>query len=850
MELQVYLEGMIFDDSLKLKRMLKALEKASISSSSDNQGVKLPKIDVPVFTGNILHWKMFWEQFSVAVHTRTSISNAEKLVYLRHSVKDGSAKNVIEGLSRSGDHYAEAVECLRARYDRPRLIYQTHVKRILDVTALKDGSGKELRHLHDTVQQHLRALKAMGYEPSGVFITSVLELKLDTGTMFEWQKHSHTSSDVPHYCDLLEFVNLRAQASENSVSDNTKRPSSGEARKSFKPVTSFPANATSATTEQCVICKTSSHPLFCCGKFKALSHDKMIATVKANDLCINCLRPGHFIKQCKSLRRCRECQKPHHSLLHSDAKNSSAGADTSQNTSTTVQSHAATELKPSSLLMTCRVLITSPGGLSTKARALLDSASSSSFISERLARVLRLPQSQHLTSISGIAGLTHNSLSHSVADFHASSWYDSSKQFDVSAIVIPRVTCELPVHSVSMDTSWSHLEGLQLADPEFGCPGSIDILFGVDVFIGALLQGRRAGPLGSPVALETEFGWVLAGGSEQHSSTTALTCYHVSLLSGDELLKKFWEVEEAPPEGPILSVEEKAVMRHFQSNHTRSTDGRFIVPLPKRIDMPSLGESRSQAVRRFLSMERSLYSRKQFTEFAAVMEEYFSLGHAEQVPVVDLQKPPQQVFYMPMHAVRKESSTTTKTRVVFDASAKLKSGVSLNDLLMIGPTVHPPLIDVLLRFRLHRVALTADVSKMYRVVELVEGDMDYHRFVWRRNQDEPLIDCRMKRVTFGISASSFAANMSVKQNAIDFAEKYPHAAVAVDKCLYVDDCLSGADTVEEAVKLQVELQSLFGEAKFLLRKWNSSNPAALDHVPMELPRPWELNGIPRKMSSV
>ena len=162
---------------------------------------------------------------------------------------------------------------------------------------------------------------------------------------------------------------------------------------------------------------------------------------------------------------------------------------------------------------------------------------------------------------------------------------------------------------------------------------------------------------------------------------------------------------------------------------------------------------------------------------------------------------------MPMHAVRKESSATTKTRVVFDASAKSTTGVSLNDILMVGPNIHPPLIAVLLRFRLHRVALTADVSKMYRAVELVESDRDYHRFVWRRNPDEPLVDYRMRRVTFGVSASSFAANMAVKQNSIDFAAKYPHAAIAVDKSVYVDDCLTGADTVEEATNLQTEYKT-------------------------------------------
>ena len=96
------------------------------------------------------------------------------------------------------------------------------------------------------------------------------------------------------------------------------------------------------------------------------------------------------------------------------------------------------------------------------------------------------------------------------------------------------------------------------------------------------------------------------------------------------------------------------------------------------------------------------------------------------VPVAEHQKPTKDVFYLPMHTVRKEDSNTTKLRVVFNASAKSASGVSLKDLLLIGPSVHPTLNDVLLRFRFHRIALTADVSKMYRAVELVHSDIDLH----------------------------------------------------------------------------------------------------------------------------
>ena len=71
--------------------------------------------------------------------------------------------------------------------------------KVLDAPSLKDGNGKELRTLHDVVVQHFRVLKALGHEPSNSSITSLLELKLDTTTMFEWQRHSQAQTDVPDY---------------------------------------------------------------------------------------------------------------------------------------------------------------------------------------------------------------------------------------------------------------------------------------------------------------------------------------------------------------------------------------------------------------------------------------------------------------------------------------------------------------------------------------------------------------------------------------------------------------------------------------------------------------------------
>ena len=258
------------------------------------------------------------------------------------------------------------------------------------------------------------------------------------------------------------------------------------------------------------------------------------------------------------------------------------------------------------------------------------------------------------------------------------------------------------------------------------------------------------------------------------------------------------------------------------------------MPLPRKADATPLGESRSQAVRRFLSLEHSLRSKGQFSDFNAVMQEYFDLAHAESVPAKDLEKPPESVFYLPIHAVRKESSMTTKIRAVFDASAKSSTGTSLNDTLLVGPTIHASLIDVLLRFRLYRVALTEDVSRMYRAVVLCESDRDFHRFVWRQKPDEPLRDFRMTRVTFGVSASSFAANMVVKRNALNFALQYPLAEKIVDDSFYVDDALTGADSVEQTIETQSQLQGHFSQAGFVLRKWNSSESSVLQRISPDL----------------
>ena len=132
------------------------------------------------------------------------------------------------------------------------------------------------------------------------------------------------------------------------------------------------------------------------------------------------------------------------------------------------------------------------------------------------------------------------------------------ERLQISAIVVPRVTCDLPTQPVHLNAKWSHLNNLHLADPDFGQPNKIDILLGVDVYADVLLQGRRNGPPGTPTAFETKFGWVLTGKTDNIAANHAIT------LSGDDILR---EIEECPRDvsnhSPEDSPEERSVVRHY-----------------------------------------------------------------------------------------------------------------------------------------------------------------------------------------------------------------------------------------------------------------------------------------------
>src|SRR5215475_4177927 len=191
-------------------------------------------------------------------------------------------------------------------------------------------------------------------------------------------------------------------------------------------------------------------------------------------------------------------------------------------------------------------------------------------------------------------------------------------------------------------------------------------------------------------------------------------------------------------------------------------------------------------------------------------------------------------YYLPHHPVFKETSITTKTRVVCDSGAQTSTGLSLNDILQVGPTIQEDLYSLVLRFRTHQVCFTADIAQMYRQVNINPQDRNLQRILWRYSSDQPIQEYQLTTVTYGTASAPFLATRCLKKLAEDNLTSHPKAAQVLQHDFYVDDLLSGTSTLQEAVEVKQELSTLLDTAGFPLRKWASNNSNFLNTIPEEL----------------
>lgn len=196
--------------------------------------------------------------------------------------------------------------------------------------------------------------------------------------------------------------------------------------------------------------------------------------------CFICLSSNHHSHKCTVRRVCFKCGFKHNTMLHQD---NSARPSIDQ----AVQAHAVTSStedrhpRPRVLLTTAIVNVLDAAGEQHAMRAFLDNGAESSFISEYAAQTLQLTRQAENEDLGAIAGVSAGHISQSVW-LHVSDRNGHGYSVNVNALILKRVTNSFKPMPVSEGHRWPHINGLQLADPDFMKRRRIDILLGCDVF--------------------------------------------------------------------------------------------------------------------------------------------------------------------------------------------------------------------------------------------------------------------------------------------------------------------------------------------------------------------------------
>lgn len=828
---------------------------------------KLPPIQIPTFSGSYKDWIPFYDTFFHLIHKCTDLAAVEKLHYLKSSLS-GEASQLLRHLPPSDANYTPAWEILTNRYNNKRLLVNDNIKTLVSQKRIVSASVEGIKSLLDTSRECLHALTGLeidvdSWDPIVIYL---LVQKLDIESHKLWEQNQDPKK-LSTFDDFTKFLENRYQTLENidAVQWHKFTPQSKmqnlEQNKHFKSVPQSSSNYV------CTICKTS-HPLYGCRKFAKLSLIERMQIVEGAQLCRNCLNSGHASSNCNYQFSCKKCGQRHHTMLHketisshtttlqddeSEAESQAADEEEFENRSeisstveappTHIQSFQTNcfTTKMKVLLATANIIIKSKTGQSHIFRALIDQGSEASFITKAAADLLGLKQIAINASVIGL-GNTDVGCAKKLIQLTLHSTKNNTKFIiNVDALILESLT-KLVINKEVFVKQWDHLKNLELADPAYGQAGKIDLLLGADVYAQIILCGVKKGEIGSPVAQNTELGWILSGpcSASLQPSSIGVNNFNVQICI-DEQLKRFWEIEEVERKR-LLTKEEELCEKHYEENHGRDESGRYVVGLPL-CNMKQLGKSRDQAVSRLIQMEKKFERNESLREkYVDFMNDYIRLGHMSLVNKSDADE--LTSCYLPHHAVFKESSTSTKLRVVFDASAKTSSGVSLNDKMMIGPTIQQTLLSILLRWRKYKYAMTADVEKMYRQILVREKDTNFQRIVWRNIPSGPIKSYRLNTVTYGTASAPFLAIRTLHQLAHDEKTKFPKASTIAQTDFYVDDVMTGADTLADALNIQEELIIMLRSGGMELKKWASNSEKILHAIPenyREVKLPMEIN---------
>nr|CAI5835987.1 unnamed protein product [Callosobruchus analis] len=527
--------------------------------ASVNVDIRLPKIELPKFSGDASSWVEFREIYNSLIHFNENISDIQKFHYLKAALQKDAA-NAIQCIDFTAANYKNAYDAVIERYDNVRLLTHNHVHAIFSISPITKETADEIRRIIDTVSKHLKSLEQLGEQVDtwDTLIIYVIASKLDKFSLREWEKYASHLSNKPNLKDIREFLKSRAGILE-ALEAKASQDRVGKGRQAA----STSKGLVSTTGSKCLACD-QNHSIQNCPAFQKLNVSQRYEKLKEKKACRNCLRLGHFSRQCRA-SRCKRCSAKHNTLLHFEKTNSSVPENSEQTPAAACLSSYATP--DHALLSTTIVEISDKNGNPCQGRAVLDSGSQSNYITKEFCNRLGIPVTNVHFALSGI---NENALiAKAKCNVDLRSRINNFCR-SLTFYVLPTITGDVPMIKVNR-SELNVPKNIPLADPTFDCPGKIDMLIGVEIFYELLCIGQIRLGRGMPVLQKTVLGWLVSGPiSSCHSGSKELKS--ICGLSVDnnvqQQLAAFWEMEEMPTEKP-KSAEEEACEEHFAKTTKR-----------------------------------------------------------------------------------------------------------------------------------------------------------------------------------------------------------------------------------------------------------------------------------------
>ena len=837
--------------------------------------MNLPKLELKKFSGENIEYYQEWFQIFNATIDKSSLSTVEKFIYLKMSLEKGSeAEKLIEGYTVTEGNYTSAMHDLHDAYGDPQVVINHHVSKLLNLP--KQSGPQSLRDLYNSISTHVRSLDALGItsDQYSVFLVPIIMSKLNDTLRLEITKKkvknvtqmlNELREEVENECSSNQVKLAFQQEADTRDSKPPMKSKSWSNTPYQQPYASAQVLTATSRSKYCIFCpSTQSHWVEDCRKLKNLNPKEVRETAMNENACLLCFKRGHRSFDCKSRGRikCEICQSTRHNTALHDGERKGAyvtltsKVEVSKGPTQQLQVQPQVNTQPQevqvkadnvpppaevkgaiaihaklgnndTIMPIIKVRVVGNNGKRLELNALLDPCSDQSFIRQDVTQALHLDGPPVQIEVAGITGMTDSKKDRKLITTKLFS-RDFNKEIEVNLVEMPIICKPIARPAVSHHVlSNRNLRNLQLADSyDNKETREIHLLIGLDHYY-SVITGRIKRGINQPVAVETMFGWMLVSDSqnEKLKSKQNITTMFISTETEQSLhedMRKFWELEEEIVSKPV-KPENEAAIRKFYESVTYDSDAKKY-----EVGLPYIGSKEIHS--NYKKAEIILHSQlKRFEknpvlkeQYYTAMNEYINQDFAELVPDDQIYSRAPNVYYIPHSAVIKDDSTSTKTRIVFNASSSSKGQKSLNDKLLVGPKLQPSIPEILIRWRTKDVALVADIKKMYSMIQVHEEDRDALRFLWV-DEDNKVRHYRHKVLPFGVRPAPYLAIETVHSHIMKFSEQYPEVTESLLESTYVDDFCAGEENTEAAINTVTASNQIMDAAGMKLTKWKSNN---------------------------